>query len=421
MPASRFAAALSAHPVPAQAVGEVLGSVLEQLAAAPNEPVGPAAGRPPDLAVLFATGAHTGAFEDVAAAVRQVLRPGVLLGATAVSVLGGAEELEAAPGLALWAASFPPGVGPSLAVRLDTVSGQPGPDGAEGWAVRGLPAAAVDPDGDPRTLVVLGDPFSFPADVFVDRLHERHSSLAVVGGLASSGRAPGGNRLVLDGTTYDDGAVGVVLPAGVRCTAVVSQGCRPIGDPMTVTRAERNVLYELASEGALEKLTSLIGGLAPDERALAARGLHLGRVIDERAESTAPGDFLIRGVLGATRDTGAIVVGEAIEVGATVQFQVRDAGTADDELRAMLAGRSAASALVFTCNGRGAQLFGRPHHDAELVEAVAGPAVAGMFCAGEIGPVGGRSFLHGFTASVLLFDSPVAPHVDTPRDGDAEG
>jgi small ligand-binding sensory domain FIST len=151
-------------------------------------------------------------------------------------------------------------------------------------------------------------------------------------------------------------------------------------------------------------LVDLLEKLEPDDRALAQRGIHLGRVIDEHKADFERGDFLIRTVLGGDREVGAIAVGDEIEVGATVQFQVRDAISADDDLRELLAGRRANGALVFTCNGRGTHLFGRPDHDAEVVNAHdANGATAGMFCAGEIGPIGDRSFLHGFTASVLLF------------------
>jgi small ligand-binding sensory domain FIST len=175
---------------------------------------------------------------------------------------------------------------------------------------------------------------------------------------------------------------------------------------MIVTKAERHVIYELAGQPALSRLLGLIESLGHDDRALVQGGLQLGCVIDESKVTFERGDFLIRNVLGADRDVGAIAVGDEVPVGATVQFQVRDADSADEDLRSLLAGRHASGALVFTCNGRGTHLFGRPDHDAELVcDHVDSGAVAGMFCAGELGPVGGRSFLHGFTASVLLFDA----------------
>src|SRR5690606_24546325 len=212
----------------------------------------------------------------------------------------------------------------------------------------------------------------------------------------------------LDGEVVADGGVGAVLPAAAAPTLVVSQGCRPVGDPMIVTRAEGNVIAELAGRPALVRLEDLARALPADERAQLAAGLHLGVAVDEHRVTFERGDFLVRNVLGADRASGALAVGDVVPVGTTVQFQVRDAAAADEDLRTLLAaasaGAEAGGALLFTCNGRGRRPFGEPDHDAPVPEAPApSGAVAGMFCAGEIGPVGPRSFVHGFTASIALF------------------
>ena len=173
---------------------------------------------------------------------------------------------------------------------------------------------------------------------------------------------------------------------------------------MIVTAAEGNVIGELAGRPALERVEELAERAGPEERALLASGLHVGLAIDEHRSTFGRGDFLVRGVLGADRAAGAVVVGDTVEVGTTVQFHVRDADAADEDLRALLAPASGDGALLFTCNGRGSRLFGEPDHDARaLRDALGTDAIAGMSCAGEVGPVGGRSFVHGFTASVLLF------------------
>jgi small ligand-binding sensory domain FIST len=222
--------------------------------------------------------------------------------------------------------------------------------------------------------------------------------------VASAGFGPGSNRVIVDGELRDRGAVGVLLGPDQAVTTIVSQGCRPIGDPFTVTRAERNVIYEIGGRRALTRLEDVLGTLDEVELAMAREGLHIGRVIDEHKTSFERGDFLVRNVLGGDRDVGALAVGDDVTIGDIVQFQVRDATSADEDLRLLLDGHTASGALVFTCNGRGRRLFGRPDHDAQVVSAsIDSDAVAGMFCAGEIGPVGPRSFLHGFTASVALF------------------
>jgi small ligand-binding sensory domain FIST len=380
-----YGAGLSEHPVATQATGEVVGEVLEQV------------GEAPDLAVLFVTAPHLGLIEEITGTVRTVLRPGALIGAGASSVVGGPREVEDGPAISLWAGR----VGPVEPVRLGTQR----LDG--GWALTGLP---VLEDDDRRVLLLLTDPFSLPADGVLTRLSAKAPGLQVVGGMASAARGPGGNRLVLDGDVYDTGAVGALVDPATVSGTVVSQGCRPVGQAYVVTRATDNVIHDLAGVPALDRLRDIVSGLGPEERELVQHGLHVGRVIDEQQDAFSRGDFLVRNVMGADPEAGDIAIGDVAEVGATVQFQVRDAASADEDLRQLLAGQRGRAALVFTCNGRGSHLFGEPDHDAALVhDQVAHGAVAGMFCAGELGPVGGRNFVHGFTASVVLFDDAPAP------------
>jgi small ligand-binding sensory domain FIST len=379
-----FASALSVHPDPVEATGEVAGRLLEQIGAGA------------DLAVLFCSPHHLEAVGEIASAVRALLSPTVLVGATGVAVVGGAREIEGDPAVALWAGRL---AAPPRPVRV-TAARTP-----SGVALGGLSA---DTCGPGEVLVLLADPFSLPIDDVVAMLGQLDPPVVVVGGAASAARGPGGNRLVLDGEVASDGAVGVVLPAAVATDLVVSQGCRPVGDPMIVTAADRNRLLALAGRPALDRLEALARAADPDERTRLAEGLHLGIAVDEHRATFGRGDFLVRNLIGVDQTSGALVTTEEVPVGTTVQFQVRDADAADDDLRALLAEASAGGladgALLFTCNGRGQRLFGEPDHDAEAVaEALRSDALAGMFCAGEIGPVDDRSFVHGFTASVVLF------------------
>lgn len=374
-----FGAALSEHPLATHATGEVVGSLIEQ--------IGPG----PDLAVVFVTAAHVGALEDIAATVRATLGPRTLLGTSAVSVLGAEREVEEQPAVALWAGH----TGPVTPVALDLAAGADGP------VLVGVDPARLE---SASTLVLVADPAGFAVDAALGALRATAPHLRVVGGIASAGFGPGANRLVLDGSVRTSGAVGVLIDGDDRVRTVVSQGCRPVGGPLTVTSADGPMVRELAGRTALDRLRELVEGLSPDDRALARNGLHLGRVIDEHKPDFGRGDFLIRNIRGVDPDNGALSVGDVIEVGDTVQFQLRDADAADEDLRMLLAGEHARGALVFTCNGRGNRLFGYPDHDAAVVTAATGTrAVGGMFCAGELGPVGGQSFLHGFTASIALF------------------
>ncbi len=223
--------------------------------------------------------------------------------------------------------------------------------------------------------------------------------------MASASSEPGGNRLFLDDEVFTAGAIGLLLSGPTKVTTVVSQGCRPIGHPFIVTRADGNVIEELAGRPAYEQVADLVRSLDPGERELAVQGLHIGRVIDESKLEFDRGDFLIRGVMGADAESGTITVGDIVPVGTAIQFQVRDAASADADLRELMTSKRADGALVFTCNGRGSHLFDTPDHDASVIAANLGDVpMSGMFCAGELGPVGSRNFLHAYTASVALFE-----------------
>ena len=376
---SRYASALSEHPDPARAAADVTAAVAERLGSAP------------ELAVLFVTPPHRDAVADIAEVVRSVLQPVTVIGATAEAVIGPRREVEQIPGVSLFAARSTTSIRP---VRLRAESA------GSGWDITGLPSEL----GGARSMILVADPYTFPVHALLDSLKADRPELAVIGGMASGANGPGGNRLLVDDSVHADGAVGVLLGDDVSPQAVVSQGCRPIGRPYIVTRADGNAIYELGGRPALERLLTTLEHLSAADRQLAEQGLHCGVVIDETKVDFERGDFLIRGVLGADATTGAVAVGDIVAVGSTVQFQVRDAASADDDLRAMLSGRAARGALVFTCNGRGRRMFGTSDHDATVVSELLGTStVAGMFCAGEFGPVGGRNAVHGFTASLAIF------------------
>jgi small ligand-binding sensory domain FIST len=349
-----------------------------------------------DLAVVFLGGAHAGAADAVAEQVAGRLRPGALLGVTAGGVVADAAEIERADAVSVWAASLP---GARVTPLRYPAHDPTAPDVGLAWP---------EVPGDADALLLLAEPFSHPTDAFLAWLAQQHPGLPVAGGLASGAARPGGNRLLLDGVVHDDGAVGVAL-AGVGLRFCVSQGCRPVGSSWVVTRAERNVIAELGGVPAAERIREAYEQADPVDRELMHSGLQVGIAIDEYADSHERGDFLIRGVIGAEPSTGALAVGDLVRVGQTVRFQVRDARSADEDLRESLAGvvgPEVAGALLFTCNGRGSRLFGVADHDAGLVRtAVRGAPVAGFFAAGEIGPVGDRSHLHGFTASLVLIDA----------------
>ena len=378
---NQYASALSLHPTPVEAVGEVAGEILERFD-----------GGRPDLLVCFASPHHAGAFEDVMGGLRKLVEPEAAIGCTMVGVAGGGVEVEDGPGLSVFAASF--GAGRIDAIALETE------ETGDGYEILGWPDW-VPPRG---TMLMLAEPYSFPVGDFLTVCNARLPGVTVMGGMASAGTRAGANRLFVDDRVLDHGAVALLCSEDVPVRAVVSQGCRPIGTPLTVTSADRNLVHELAGRPAMARLQELVQAASEAERDLMRNGLHLGVVVDEHRLDFTRGDFLVRNVLGADRSNGSIAVGDRVDVGTTVQFQVRDADSADEDLRALLSGARGDAALLFTCNGRGKHMFPEPNHDAGVVEEMLGSVpLAGAFCAGEIGPIGGRNFLHSFTASVAVF------------------
>jgi small ligand-binding sensory domain FIST len=384
----RIASAVSLKPNAAAAASEVASAVASGLS-----------GERADIAFLFVSRHHVRKVEEVASAVQRELGARHLAGCSADSVLGGAEEHLDRPAMSLWAAALPAAhVGP---VTLESPSGE-----GSGWSGDSFSAIR----SDARTLVVLADPFTFDADGFVRAAAAARPGLQIVGGMASSAQSPGGNRLVLDGEVLDEGAVGVAFSGEVEVRSVVSQGCRPFGRPLVVTRCEDHIVYELGGRPALEKFSEQVVTLSAKDRQALTRGLHIGRAVDSARASDGRGEFLIRGVLGFAQENGAMVIGDHATRGQTVQFHLRDPDSASRELHRLLEcareeiDPPVEGALLFTCNGRGTRMFPSQNHDAGAVRRRFGEIpVAGFFAAGEIGPVGKESFLHGFTAVTALF------------------
>jgi small ligand-binding sensory domain FIST len=351
----------------------------------------------PSFAVLFASAHFFRSAQALVAAVAEQTGRVPLIGCVADAVAGGGREVESEPAVSLWLAAD---LGPVETFAMDFVRT------ASGGAFGGY---RFGPDGAGIHLMIC-DPFTFPAGDLLAHLNEHVPGAMVMGGMASGGLARRQSCLFLDGRVISHGAVGAHLP-GAEVHPLVAQGCRPVGDPYTVTRADGNVIFELGGRPPLARLRELAAALPGRERELLGRGAHLGMVIDEYQAEPGQGDFLVRGIAGADPGSGAIAVGGEVELGQTVQFHVRDARAADEDLRrtleretAALGGRGAAGALLFTCTGRGSRMFAEPDHDAGLIATMLGQIpVAGFFCDGELGPVGGQNFLHTFTASIALF------------------
>jgi small ligand-binding sensory domain FIST len=343
-------------------------------------------GTPPDLVLAFVSPHHESGYERLPGLIHGALGDGTLVGCSAGGVIGGGHELEDQPGLSLSAAVLPDVRCTSF--HLDEPA---------------LPPLAV---AETPSFLLLPDPFTFDVDVLLHRLDTAHPGATVVGGLASGGRAPGANVLYLDDAVHRRGLVGVALSGNVAVDTIVAQGCRPIGDPMFVTRSERNVIHELDGQRAGAVLQELYARTSADDQQLFRHSLHIGIVMREDRQEYGHGDFLIRNVMGIDGKSGALVVGALVRDGMVVQFHLRDARTSAADLEELLGryrGRPYGS-LLFSCLGRGRHLYGEADHDTNAFRRHMGDVpLGGFFCNGEIGPVQGTTFLHGYTSAFGLF------------------
>ncbi len=352
---------------------------------------------PIDLAVLFVSPHHRGRFPEMADVLHSDLQPRVLIGCSAGGVIGGGHEIEDEPGLSLSAAALP-GVA-IVPFHVSDATASPPPPGP-------APQAEAEAPG----FVLLADPVTFDAEAFVRGLDTRYPGSVKIGGLASGGRGPGENVLYLDDAVHRSGLDGVALSGDVCVDTLVAQGCRPIGEPMFVTRSVENQIYALDGRAPLEILQQLYERLDRRDRELFRHSLFVGLVMREKSEVYRRGDFLVRNVAGLDAERGALVVGARVEEGTIVQFHLRDAGTSAEDLEQMLSSlapeqrREARGALLFSCLGRGRHLYGRVDHDTDTFRRYLGDVpLGGFFCNGEIGPVHGATFVHGYTSSFGLF------------------
>jgi small ligand-binding sensory domain FIST len=380
----------------------VFEDALLECATSVREGLGPG---PVTLALAFVTPHFAEFHERLHEVLMGSLGPELLLGCSAGGVIGGGEEVERLPAVTLTAARLP-----DVAVRPFHLDGGALPD------LDGPPDSWERLVGTQRSeepqFVLLTDPFTSRPETLLAGLDYAFPGSAKIGGLASGGTSPGLNALFLDGEVHTSGIVGAALSGNVVVDTVVAQGCRPVGPLMQITNCKENVLYELDGQTALSALEELFAGLDERDRGLAQTSLFVGVVMDEFEEEPKAGDFLIRNLMGIDPKSGAVAVGEYLGEGMRVRFHLRDAEASAQDLHAVLTGYEStlprkdevSGALLFSCLGRGEHLYGRPNFDTGVFKQHLGDVpVGGFFCNGEIGPVGGTTFLHGYTSSFGLF------------------
>jgi small ligand-binding sensory domain FIST len=362
----------------------------------------------PDLVACFVSHHHGPAIEELGPRLARELHAKVLIGCTGESIIGSAHEIERGPALSVLAA-----VMPGTTVQPFAVHSEGGDEGETTFS--SMPHVRIASEA---SLILLADPFSFPVHDFLERLNVELPGVPAIGGLASGGQGPGQNLLFTHAGLVEGGAIGVVVEGDVEVRAIVSQGCRPIGKPFVVTGCKDNFVLKLSGKPAYQVLMETLQSLPTPDQKLMQRGPFLGLALDPTKSSFERGDFLARGIVGLDKEANAIAVAdEGLRNGMTVQFLVRDAASAGEDLEHLVRDRAgkvdpaSTGALVFSCNGRGSRMFQRPDHDIGCIRAGLETEVpaAGFFALGEIGPVGGKNFLHGFTASVALLRQRSAP------------
>ncbi len=384
----RFSCSTSDNETPEEAVAEV----VDDARLATDGKI--------DGVFVFLTAHYREAAEEILERLWLELDPQALIGCSGEGVIGDDREIERAPGIAVLSMHLPD-------VRLHPFH----IGGRSAWRQvlndeeQLRERLGLGPQT--RAVIAMGDPFTPPIDAFMTCLDQHAPGLPLVGGMASSAQQPGQNVLFRNDEMFDEGMVGMSLSGAIEVETIVSQGCRPIGSPMIVTKSHDNVIQQLGGKPALRTLQDAVETMPAADRELLENGLLIGRAISEYREKFGRGDFLVRNVVGVDQDTGAIAMADYIKTGQTIQFHVRDSASADEDLSLMLQARKIAipaGGLLFSCNGRGTRLFDQPGHDIRAVRGAAPSApVAGFFAAGELGPVGQRNFIHGHTASLALF------------------
>ncbi|RTL36286.1 MAG: hypothetical protein EKK48_26750 [Candidatus Melainabacteria bacterium] len=358
----------------------------------------------PDLVIGFFSSDFMTEFDDIPQLVQDHFRAKHFIGCSAGGLIGGGFELEKEKGIAITAAVLP-----DVEIKTFHLEDSDLPD-LDSAPAAWEKAIGVENSSAPQ-FILLPDPFSFKLDLLMQGLDYAFAKSVKLGGLASGGNRSGMNALFCDQKVFRSGAVGAALCGNVQVDSVVAQGCRPIGHPMRVTKCLDNFLIELDGEPAVHVLKEAIMKLSPSDQKLAYNSLFLGVVMDEFKDDFRAGDFLIRNIIGIEQKSGALMVGEILRNERTVQFHLRDAATSSEDLRLMLknyrekqSGTDAAGALLFSCLGRGKHLYGESNHDSECFREFLGDIpLGGFFCNGEIGPVGGTTFLHGYTSSFGIF------------------
>lgn len=357
-----------------------------------------------DLTVIFVAPQYKEFYDKIPEIISRYFKPGLLFGCSGGGIIGNGEEAEQQAAFSITCADLPGvKIQPLQFETTDLPDQDTAPSVWRDWF-------EVDVEENPH-FVFLADPFSFRGEEFLAGVDFAYPNSKKVGGLASGAQGPGGNAMYLGDKIYNSGLIGIALSGDIEVDTIVAQGCRPIGEPMQITKCEETLLQELEGRPPLEVLQELHETLSESDRKLLQTSLFLGIEMDPMKDNPKQGDFLIRNLMGVDRESGGLAIGTLLRNGQLVQFHLRDKAMSAEDLDVMLTrylnlgnAENAAGALLFSCLGRGQYLYGKANHDTDMFRGKLGAIpLGGFFCNGEIGPVGNTTFLHGYTSSFGIF------------------
>jgi small ligand-binding sensory domain FIST len=355
------------------------------------------------LGLVFMAPKFFGHAKQVLEILRVHAKVPLLVGCSSSSLIVGEQEIEENAGLTLGLYALPGAQLQAFHFSKGQVEEANGPGY---WRLE----TGLEP-GQTNGWLAFIDPFHLDSETWLKTWNEAYAPLPVLGGLASGSPQDQLTQIYLNGDVFEEGGVAISVGGDVKLAGVTSQGCTPIGETWTLTKVEENIIHQIGNRPAYEVLAETFNALSAEEQQRARGNLFIGLVVNEYLEEFHRGDFLIRNLLGADPRSGTIAVGALPRQGQTVQFQRRSAAAATEDMtellttaRQRIGGATIYGGCLCCCNGRGQNLFGRPNHDAQMVQQRLGPlGLAGFFCNGEIGPIGEKNFLHGYTASLALF------------------
>ncbi|MBM3946953.1 MAG: hypothetical protein FJ315_06090 [SAR202 cluster bacterium] len=351
---------------------------------------------------LFATTHYGSAWPALLATAQQTAGARSLVGCSGMGVLTSAGEIEGGPAVAVMALD-------SDSVRVVPYLARP--TETDNDLSRSILREVGGRAQEGSLLMALPDVFNLRPAQLVQQLSAGLADVPIVGGAASGEASSPQTFQWLNNQVSSRGVAGALVWGDFSLAIGVAQGCTPIGQPSIITKAQANVIMEIAGRPALQAIRETLETLPAEEVERAKGSLFAGLVIDEKQDLHGRGDFLIRNIAGVDPKSGAVAVGEIVRPGQTFQLHLRDGRSAREDMEMTLVKLAEVTrdnppsfGLYFNCLGRGKGLYGELNHDVEAINQALGDVpIVGFFGNAELAPVRGRNLVHNYTGVLVLF------------------